>query len=315
MRALAATLVLALACDFYEHNDRTSLDAGPDQSDDGGGEEVCAAWELAPGSATSLAVMDEPPFDTARTTRVAVTTELADCEERAMSEVALDVDTLTATISLSVWRQVDGDCASGEGAITRPVAMLLAEQGTWTIVADGAESLSVKVDPGPGGQCGNGGGECRRDCDCDAGQVCLRSIGLGGPQTSCAIACELDRDCGGQGVCADVADGLARACAPGDECNQDGSPACPDGFSCELDGDSCTPSFSLGQETRGPCSCDSDCQDGLRCVRGRGEDEPRCQAVCPTGGPWCQGAHFCGRAAEDAAGLASTDSVCVWAGE
>ena len=34
MRALAATLVLALAGDFYQHNDRTSLDAGPDQSDD-----------------------------------------------------------------------------------------------------------------------------------------------------------------------------------------------------------------------------------------------------------------------------------------
>ncbi len=75
------------------------------------------------------------------------------------------------------------------------------------------------------------------------------------------------------------------------------------------------PGFTLSQESRGPCDCDSDCAEPLRCVRGGGESEARCQLACPTGGPWCEGAHFCGRAEDDAAGLASTDSVCVWAGE
>jgi hypothetical protein len=52
-------------------------------------------------------------------------------------------------------------------------------------------------------------------------------------------------------------------------------------------------------------------------VRGRSGDdaEPRCQLTCQTGGPWCEGAHVCGAADDDAAGLASTDSVCVWLGE
>ena len=152
--------------------------------------------------------------------------------------------------------------------------MVLPEPGTWTVVADGAESLSVKVDPGPGGQCGNGGQECRRDCDCDTGEVCLRAIGLGGPFTSCVIACELDRDCGGDGVCVDVADGLDRACVIGDECNRAATRPARTASRATSTSESCTPGFSLDQEARGPCSCDSDCADGaaLRARRrgGRG---------------------------------------------
>lgn len=313
MRALTAAVLLLAACDFVDHNERILFDAGP-AGDDGGGEGACAVWELASAGAIALAPMDEPPYETGRSTRIAVTTELGACDQRAMPEVAIDEESLTATISLPVWRQVEGECDGDAGEVTRPIALRLDEVGTWTITAGGAEPLAVKVDPGPGGQCGQGGGECRRDCDCEPGELCLRGSGVGGPFSSCEVACELDRDCGGDGICVDVADGLLRICAAGDECSQAGNPACPDGYSCDVDSDSCTPSFSLDQASRRTCGCDSDCAEPLRCVRGESA-EARCQLACQTDGPWCEGAHFCGRADQDAADLASTDSVCVWAGE
>jgi hypothetical protein len=311
MRALAALLVLVTACGG---GGSARVDGGPAGGGDGGGEQACTAWTLAPASARGLEMMDEPPYETGRTTRVAVTTELAACEERAMPEVAVDDATLTATIRLAVWRQTEGDCAQAEGVIARPVALQLPAPGTWTLVADGAEPITVKVEAGATGQCGTGT-ECRRDCDCADGEACLRGVGLGGPFSACVRPCELDRDCAGAGVCADIADGFVRTCVLGDECDQGGEHACPAGFSCDVDADSCTPSFTLGQEARGPCRCDGDCQAGLRCVRSRPEEDAHCEVACPTGGPWCQGAHVCGPAAEDAAGLATTDSVCVWLGE
>ena len=319
MRALAAVFSLLAACDFVSNRTSPRLDGGAGHGDGGsgdggGGGGVCSAWELSGGRAKALELMDAMPVDTARSVRVGVTTELAACEERAMPVVAIDADQLTVTIELDVWRQVEGDCGEAAGTIVRPVLLRLPEVGTWTISAEGAEPLSLKVDPGPGGACGQGGGECRRDCDCDAGEACLRGVGIGGPYNSCSISCELDRDCGGQGVCLDVDDGLDRVCVIGDECNQQGHPACPDGYSCDLDSDSCTPSFTLDQGSRGPCACDYDCEEPLRCVRGR-DGEPHCEVTCQTGGPWCQGAHACGLAADDAAGLATTDSVCVWLGE
>jgi len=312
MRAFAAVPLLFAACDFYSGHPDPAADAAT-SGDDGG--DSCATWTLEPASASALEVMDEPPYETGRTTRVSVTMELAECQERAMPSVTVDVGSQTVTIALPVWRQTAGDCAPAEGTIVRPVLMELPDPGSWSIVADGAEPLSVKIDAGPVGQCGAGGGDCRRDCDCDAGEVCLRGTGVGGPFSACVRSCELDRDCGGEGLCADVADGLNRTCAGGDECEQDGNRACPDGYSCELDSSSCTPGFTLSQEARGPCACDGDCQDGLRCVRGRPDEEAHCEVACPTAGPWCEGAHVCGTAAEDASGLATTDSVCIWLGE
>lgn len=315
MRALAAPLALVAllaGCDFYSGDgEGAGRDGGPPGRDGGA---ACAAWTLEPASARALEVMDEPPYETGRSTRIAVTGELAACQERAMPAVALDVATLTATIRLSAWRQTEGDCGPAAGAITRPVVLQLPDPGSWTILADGAEPLTVKVEAGAAGACGTGG-ECRRDCDCPSGEVCLRGIGLGGPLSACVRPCELDRDCAGAGVCADIADGFVRTCVLGDECDPSGEHACPAGFSCDIDADSCTPSFTLGQEARGACACDADCQPGLRCVRARPEEDGHCEATCPTGGPWCAGAHVCGRAADDAAGLATTDSVCVWSGE
>jgi hypothetical protein len=313
MRALIAAVVLLAGCDFYQHKDRPSVDAGVSTAD--GGSEACASWTLESADASALEMMDEPPYETGRSARVMVTTELDECQERAMPLVDLDVESMTVAIRLAVWQQAEGDCGPAEGTISRPVVISIPDPGTWTITADGAEPLSVKFDPGPGGQCGTGGEDCRRDCDCNSGEVCLRATGLGGPFTACVRSCELDRDCGGDGTCADVADSFARSCATGDECEQNGEPACPDGYSCELDSASCTPGFTLSEEARGPCTCDSDCAEGLHCVRGRPDQEAHCEVACPTGGPWCEGAHACGTAAQDASGLATTDSVCVWLGE
>jgi hypothetical protein len=317
MRALTAVLSLLAACDFVDNRVSPRLDGGTASDRDGGTSSdagACSAWELGRGTATALALMDAPPVDVARSARVEVTTDLAACEERAMPEVTIDAVALTVTIELHVWRQVEGDCGPPAGEISRPVLIRLPEVGTWTISADGAADLSLKVEAGPGGQCGQGSGECRRDCDCDPGEACLRGAGIGGAFTTCAIACELDRDCGGNGICVDADDGLDRVCAIGDECNQQGEPACPAGYSCDLDADSCVPSFTLDQEARGPCACDADCEAPLRCVRSR-DQEPHCEITCQTGGPWCEGAHACGAAADDAAGLATTDSVCIWLGE
>ncbi len=313
MRAFAAAVLFLAACDFYSgHPDRG--DAGPSGGNDGGADS-CATWTLKPTTASALEPMDQPPYETGRTTRVAVTTELTECAERAMPTVALDTGSLTATITISVWRQTGGDCVPAEGTIVRPILMQIPDPGEWTIVVEGAEPLKVTIEDGPAGQCGAGGGDCRRDCDCDAGEVCLRGTGIGGPFSACVRTCELDRDCGGDGLCADVADGLNRTCATGDECERDGTRDCPEGYACDVDSASCSPSFTLSQEARGPCACDSDCTSGLHCVRAQPDYDGHCEVACPTAGPWCEGAHVCGAAADDASGIATTDSVCVWLGE
>ncbi len=311
MRALAAIALLVAACDFRSgHSERT-----PDARRAGDGGDGCATWTLEPTTAASLALMDQPPYDTSRSVRVAVVTSLGECEMRAMPRAEIDAGALTATIGLAVWRQGGGTCAPAEGGVMRPVVLALPEVGNWTISAEGAEPIAVKIETGVAGQCGTGGSDCRRDCDCDEGEVCLNGTGVGGPFTACVRSCELDRDCGGTGVCADIADGLNRICADGDECNQSGEAACPAGYSCDLDSDSCTPDFTLGEEARGPCTCDGDCAAGLRCVRGQPDADGHCEVTCPTAGPWCEGAHVCGDSDDDAAGLATTDSVCIWPGE
>lgn len=313
MRALCLVALLA-ACDFYVSDDGDSAvgDAGPTGPDARSGE-TCAGWHLATAEASGLAMMDQEPYEVGRTARVAVSTVLGPCDERAMPQVTIAEADSTITVELQVWRQ-DGECTN-EMEITRPVAFRFPAAGTWTIAADGAEPISVKVDPEPGGQCGTGN-ECRRDCDCAGQAVCLRGAGLGGDFNSCARPCELDRDCGGNGTCTDVADGLSRVCSEGGECTQDSALPCPDGFSCDVDTDSCVPGFTLNEETRAPCSCDADCASPLRCVRGAPDElRGRCQITCPTGGPWCEGSHVCGAAADDASGLAGTDSVCIWLGE
>jgi hypothetical protein len=179
---------------------------------------------------------------------------------------------------------------------------------------DSAPSITIAVGAPPGRACGGVAG-CEMDCDCTStrpGERCLGGYGLGGPFTACATPCEVDRDCGGDGRCESADDGLEQVCYDvGPECSVDRP--CPSGFDCA--GGACVASFTLGQGTRVPCSCDADCAAPLSCMADADGEGARCEMACPTDGPWCSGPHFCATRYQDISGLAGVDGVCGWVGE
>jgi hypothetical protein len=293
--------------------DDVADDPADDAADDGGdgddGAGSVCSWQLAPAAAPIEALGADPgPFNPDRTARVQMQTELAPCEELAIPRIDIDEGSATATIELQVFRS-DGDCAGAPRTITRSIALRLPSVARWTVTA-GDRSVELDVEASPDRACGVDA-PCAMDCDCAEGLRCLSGSGFAGPFTECGLPCELDRDCGGQGICQSIADGLAFACVGEPECSADRP--CPKGWQCD-DG-ACAPRFTLDQDARRACACDDDCESPLRCTRA-GPDEPgRCEIACPTDGPWCQGAHVCGEAGMDVAGLAETDSVCVFLGE
>ncbi|MEZ4404252.1 MAG: hypothetical protein R3B06_29790 [Kofleriaceae bacterium] len=307
-------VLVALAASSACGGGGTAIDAGPDAVIDGAdgcagcdAPPACARWTTAPAPARALSVVDDPgPFTEGRTFRVAVEYDAGARELAAMPTV--ERAAATVTITPRTFRPLlDSPGASERRRLVVPLSL---PAGTWQIRADGgAAPLDLSVGPAPLRPCGVSGA-CELDCDCAAGERCLAGVGLAGRFTACARPCEVDRDCGGRGVCASLEDGLTDTCTLGTpECGP-GAP-CPAGFVC-ADG-ACAPSFTLTQTSRHFCACDSDCDPGLRCVVG--DSAGRCQAVCPTDGPWCQGAHVCGPAAADVSGLATTDSVCGFLGE
>lgn len=284
-------------------------DTADDASDgDDGGGSACS-WQLVSATAPIEFLGADPgPFNPGRTARVQVQTVLAACEELAIPRIDIDEGSATATIELRVFRS-DGDCPGAPRTITRSIAIRLPSVARWT-VAVGDQSVEIDVEASPDRECGIDA-PCAMDCDCPDGLRCLTGWGIAGPFTECAIPCELDRDCGGNGTCESIADGLAFACFGEAECSDD--IPCPKGWQCD-DG-VCAPGFTLDVDTRRECACDDDCESPLRCTRA-GPDEPgRCEIACPTDGPWCEGAHVCGEAGMDVAGLAETDSICVFLGE
>jgi hypothetical protein len=281
-------------------------DDASDGADDGGS---ACAWQLAPATAPIEFLEADPgPFNPDRTARVKMQTELASCEELAIPRVDIDEDAATAVIELRVFRS-DGNCAGPPRTITRSVALRLPSVARWTVTA-GDQSVELDVEASPERACG-ADAPCAMDCDCADGLRCLSGSGIAGPFTECGRPCELDRDCGGQGICESIADGLAFACLGDPECSDDRP--CPKGWRC--DGGACAPGFTLDQDARRECACDDDCESPLRCTRAGADQPGRCEIACPTEGPWCQGAHVCGEAEMDTAGLAETDSVCVFLGE
>ena len=316
MRALLLVSLVTAGCDYYiedeEDDDRPggAADGGmaplPDAGDDG-----CSSWALELAPIESMSMMDPGPYEVGTSARVLVSTSLGECDERAMPLVTEVDEGAGRLIEMRVWRRVQGPCDGERVDIARPVLIEFSRQGPLVIESDSPPPIEIDVLPRPTGMCG-AGGECRRDCDCTGDERCLTADGLGGPTNSCHRPCELDRDCGGEGTCIDIGDGPSRVCAGLLECVPEDP--CPGGWSCS-DGGACTPDFTLGEETRIACGCDADCAQPLRCVRARPDEEGRCQVACPTAGDWCEGAHFCGARTDDAADLATTDSVCVWAGE
>lgn len=269
----------------------------------------CRAWELNDVGARSLSLLGTAPAVAGRTVRVAVEASgEIPCESLAMMSVVYTPEKELVAITPRVWREID--CVSEEfNDPIRPVVLDALHAGTWTITAPGADDLVVEVAPAPGA-CDPGRDPCQLDCDCDvdAGERCLSYDSFVGPATMCARPCELDRDCNGTGCDRMVTDGLGYACNSEPECGP-----CPDGWTCAAG--ACAPDFTLGQGTRRACSCDADCEPGMRCTESSDGAERRCEATCATGGAWCQGAHVCGSIDDDLAGLAVTDAVCGWLGE
>lgn len=297
------------AVDGAEAGDGGAVDAG--SSGDGGD---CTSWQLVPATVTGVSSMDPVAVNDARTTRVVVKVELSSCQERAMAEITYQADTHHAYLTMSAWQR-SADCGGATATVFRPVALRFPAVGTWSVVpgppGSTADGIEVVVEAAPDRPCNTSASPCLMDCDCDYGERCLGGYGLGGQFTQCAQPCELDRDCGG-GTCISMEDGLDDVCEPSlAECGEGGR-ECLDGYSCS--GGACDPDFLLGQATRVPCGCDADCAVPLRCVRD-GDGPGRCELACPTGGAWCSAGHYCGPAAQDIAGLAEVDSVCVWAGD
>lgn len=313
MRWSVVAILGVLACSGGP--DEQVPDAGPDgpppDSADGclgcDAPVACLPWALEDRPATALALLDEPSPIAGRTLRVQVDVAGAAFDEPAMPDVA--IAGATATITPRAFALAGG--AGGGPAPHRRIVALRLPAGAWTIAAPGAAPLAITVGPASLRPCG-APGECVQDCDCDqaAGERCLAGAGLGGPFHACAVPCEVDRDCGGHGSCQSIPDSLLSACASQPpECGP--TTPCPAGFACQAG--ACAPTFVLGSGSRHPCGCDADCDPGLRCVGTPAT--ARCQAVCPTDGPWCQGAHVCGPATADLGGLATSDAACGWLGE
>ncbi len=271
-------------------------------------------WQRVEVPTSVLTLLDPAPLNGARGVRVSVLATMGDCDLLAMPAISFTLESEDAFIQMFAFRPLGTDCTDGATQVQRPVLLDLYP-GQWRIHAGsppGTETITVVVAQPPDRAC-NPNLACEMDCDCPEGQRCLGGYGIAGPFTSCAVPCELDRDCAGTGVCNDfTADGLQFYCETGTEC--DGSRPCPSGYDCN--NGVCELPVVLGSQTRVTCDCDADCEAPLRCVEadyfGR---ERRCELACPTAGPWCNGAHFCGGYGQDVANLAPTDSVCVWAGD
>lgn len=274
-----------------------------------GGDAGAYAWRLTARDATTLyRFEDTSPLAEGRSTRIAIEHDGLACDLWAMPLV--EITAATRTVEITPRAFVRAPACTLSASQTRIVTLALTA-GTWTVRATGAPSpLSLTVDPAPARGCGQD--PCTLDCDCDvaAGERCLGAMGFGGPYTACVRPCEHDRDCAGTGACVDLADGHFRTCDTQAECS-DAYP-CPGGYACTAG--ACTPTFTLSQESRGPCQDDRGCAAGLRCVAAS-TGTGRCEVACRTGGAWCQGAHACGPAAADTSGLAASDSVCGFLGE
>lgn len=311
MRALLVVLALAACGD--DDGGSAPIDAPDDGASGDAPPQEPVRWRLTDRPATSIVRFDdELPILAGRSTRVSVQHPRRTCDLLAMPDVAIDAQAHTVTITPRVFVSIpDERCP--DASIARHVTLALGE-GTWTVAGGTAPPLTLTVGPAPDRACGLS--PCSLDCDCDtaAGERCLGAVGLGGPFLGCARPCELDRDCGGTGACVDRDDGHFLACDPQPECTA--TFPCPSGFACSAAG-ACEPTFTLTAGTRHECSTDQDCDPGLRCVEATvaGGGAHRCEALCKSGGAWCQGAHVCGDAEDDLGNLARTDSVCGFLGD
>jgi hypothetical protein len=265
----------------------------------------CGQWRREPVQVTDVSSLEAVPIHPERSARVLVTVQQCPGDLPATPELAFTLATESVQLTTRVWRHLP-DCAAPE-PVQRPVTLKFPYPGSWKFVVADSTTRTIAVSAAPGGACNPGSGPCQRDCDCAEG-VCLSGTGFATEFTQCAVPCELDRDCGGDGTCVSAADGLAFACTGGaPECS---SPTdCPTGFACQSG--TCEPTFTLNSTSRHDCTCDTDCDPGLRCAFHDGVATGRCEALCLTQSDgFCQGAHTCG-----AGSVEPARSVCSWVGE
>jgi hypothetical protein len=299
--------------------DAPGLDAGLDAAGldaagpDAGG--VCLTRALESMRIEELTSLEALDVHAGRSFRVqARYTQPDGCHARAMTKVEIDPATRTVDVTVRDWVTNGTGCAELARLDARTITLRL-ESGDWTIrdaSPGGTATMRVTIGPGIRSPCVPDGGDCLQDCDCLGREVCLSTLGVGGPFTSCAEPCEDDVDCSEAGDhCLSVDDGFELACQSSGLGCEDPTRPCPHGYACTAR--RCEPTFVLGSATRTECTCDAECAPGLSCVTGAGGS--RCEVTCPTAGAWCSGMHFCAEARQDVAGLAPEDAVCGWVGE
>jgi hypothetical protein len=291
--------------------DAPGADAPLDRPDAAG---VCVTHSLEVMTIQELRLLESLDVHAGRSFRVQASyTQSNGCHSRAMTRVEIDPATRTVDVTVRDWIGNGTACAEIARLDARTITLQL-EAGDWTIrdaSPGGTATLAITIGPGIRAPCVPDGGDCLQNCDCLGREVCLSTLGIGGPFTACAEPCEEDLDCSEPGGrCLSVDDGFDLTCQPTSSgCSATG---CPVGYECGASG-SCAPTFRLSSSTRVACTCDAECEPGLSCVTGPGGS--RCEVACPTGGSWCSTMHFCAEARMDVAGIAASDAVCGWVGE
>jgi hypothetical protein len=305
MLALLALLPLALGCgdddccssqiDARDPDAVTTVDADPS----------CAQWRRVPVDITDVVSAEANAIHPERSARMLVTVEQCPGDLPAQPEYGFTLENEYVALRMSVWRRL-ADCTAPT-TTTRPVTIKFLYAGGWKFLLAGGGTRTITVVGAPNTQCITNTQQCDQDCDCTGADVCLSTYGFGGPFARCARPCELDRDCGGDGRCESPADELPFVCQPGTEC---ASPTdCPTGFGCTAG--TCEPTFQLNGSSRHACTCDAECDPGLRCTFHEGASTGRCEALCLTEtSAWCEGPHVCG-----AGSVEPIPGVCAWVGE
>ncbi|MCC6874252.1 MAG: hypothetical protein IT378_08070, partial [Sandaracinaceae bacterium] len=243
--------------------DAAATDAASDAARDAS--TGCVTHRLALMRIEALRSMESQPIHASRSFRVQATyTQPDGCHGRAMPRVLVDSSARTVDVTIRDWVSEGTGCVELERMDTRTLTLGPLGAGAWTIrdaSPGGTATLSLTVGPPVPAPCLPDGGDCVQDCDCLEGDVCLSTVGLGGPFQACVSPCEQDADCAARGGrCISVDDGFELTC---DRTSAACDPArpCPRGYGC--DAGVCRASFRLSASTRVECLCDAECEPGL----------------------------------------------------
>lgn len=179
-----------------------------------------------------------------------------------------------------------GDCSRGLACVSGAVCGEYECEDSSGCVQDGTFNESClqeddegNYDPSAVGVCSDQ--ECRRDGDCEAGQICIDNLCYNG--TAGSIPCECSDDCPGGQACYGGECGEPLGVCD-DNCNCPIGQACDEG-TCVASTDPCDRITCEGGETcvDGECvagGCDPPCPDGETCNPETGICESSAGALC-----------------------------------